>query len=75
MMVRWLHVGALLWFIMDKVGYKPLLPPACAAVAVRYRDHWFYIDDRDRDSKATFALLLELSRLELGATRRPPPRC
>lgn len=41
-------------------------PPPCAAVAVRYRDHWFYIDDTDRDSKATFALLLEISRLELG---------
>ena len=42
-------------------------PPACASVAVRYRDVWFYIDDRDRDTKATFALLVELSRLELGA--------
>ena len=40
---------------------------ACASVAVRYRDVWFYIDDRDRDTKATFALLVELSRLELGA--------
>src|SRR5262249_7431079 len=40
-------------------------PPPCAYVAVCYRDHWFYIDEQDRDSKATFALLVELSRLEL----------
>lgn len=40
--------------------------PACAKTAIRYRGHWFYIDDRDRDTKATFALLIELSRLELG---------
>jgi hypothetical protein len=42
-------------------------PPACAAVAVGYRGYWFYIDDRDRDTKATFALIVEVSRLELGA--------
>ncbi|MFO0847685.1 MAG: hypothetical protein U0871_03855 [Gemmataceae bacterium] len=44
-------------------GHKP---PPCARVAVRYRGYWFYIDDRDRDTKATFALLLDLSRLELA---------
>lgn len=48
-------------------------PPACAAVAVRYRDHWFYIADADRDSKATFALLVEVSRLELGAKAGTAP--
>jgi len=42
-------------------------PPPCASVFVCYRDHWFYIDERDRDTKATFALLVELSRLELGS--------
>lgn len=40
-------------------------PPACAHVAVCYRGYWFYIDERDRDTKATFALLVELSRLQL----------
>jgi hypothetical protein len=40
-------------------------PPPCAYVAVCYRGCWFYIDERDRDTKATFALLVELSRLEL----------
>jgi hypothetical protein len=31
--------------------------PACASVAVEYRDSWFYIDSRDHDSKSTFFLL------------------
>ena len=31
--------------------------PACASVAVQYRDTWFYIDSRDQDSKAKFFLL------------------
>lgn len=48
-------------------------PPPCAAVAVRYNDYWFYIDERDRDSKATFCLLLEVSRLELNATESRGP--
>jgi hypothetical protein len=39
--------------------------PPYAHVAIRYHDYWFYIDERDRDSKATFALIVELSRLEL----------
>jgi len=40
--------------------------PHCAAVAVRYRDYWFYIDDRDHDSKATFTLLMQLFELQAG---------
>jgi hypothetical protein len=42
-------------------GHKP---PPCAFVAVRYRGYWYYIDDRDLASKATFLLMLELSRLD-----------
>jgi hypothetical protein len=45
---------------------KGCWPPANAFVAVRYRDWWFYIDDRDEVSKATFALVLQLSRLDFG---------
>ena len=41
-------------------------PPATAHVAVQYKGYWFYIDESDRDSKSTFSLLMELSRLELG---------
>jgi hypothetical protein len=39
--------------------------PAAAHVAVPYKGYWFYIDQADRDTKATFSLLMELSRLEL----------
>lgn len=41
--------------------------PREAAVAVKYRDHWFYIDEADLDSKSTFNLLLELFNLEIRA--------
>jgi hypothetical protein len=48
-------------------------PPACAHVAVRHKGYWFYIDERDRDTKATFALLLELSRLQLSTEKGGAP--
>jgi hypothetical protein len=44
-------------------------PPPCAHVAVCYKGYWFYIDERDRDTKATFALLVELSRLQLATDK------
>jgi hypothetical protein len=31
-----------------------------------YLDYWYYIDERDHDSRATFALVLHMSRLEVG---------
>ena len=48
-------------------GHKP---PASAYIAVKYRGWWYYIDDHDAQSKATFALILQLSQLDLR--RRPP---
>ena len=48
-------------------GHKP---PPTAFVAIKYRDYWYYIDDRDQPSKATFTLMLALSRLDFG--RQPP---
>jgi hypothetical protein len=42
--------------------------PKCAAVAIQYRGYWFYIDDRDHDSKATFTLLLGMFELQAGGT-------
>ena len=39
--------------------------PPRAHVAVPYKGHWFYIDQTDHDTKATFSLLMELARLEL----------
>lgn len=38
--------------------------PACASVAIWHRDRWFYIDDRDHDTKATLLLMLQLRRLD-----------
>jgi hypothetical protein len=40
--------------------------PEHALVAVKYRDYWFYIDDRDNDTKATFTLMMELVRLDVS---------
>jgi hypothetical protein len=49
-----------------KGGHKP---PPSAYVAVQYRGYWYYIDDRDQESKATFALMLRLSRLDFAHQR------
>jgi len=38
--------------------------PEYAYVAVWYRNHWYYIDDRDQQSKATMLLMLQLRRLD-----------
>lgn len=43
------------------------LPPRNTAVSVKHRGHWFYVDDSDISSKATFNLLLELFNLEIRA--------
>jgi hypothetical protein len=66
----WHQVTAGLFRVECAAGKKP---PACAHVAVCYKGYWFYIDERDRDTKATFALLVELSRLELGTTAGSAP--
>jgi hypothetical protein len=47
--------------------------PEEAYVAVFYEGYWYYIDKRDRDTKATFALLLEVSRLELQSSESNAP--
>ncbi len=44
--------------------------PAGAYVAVKYRDYWFYIDDRDHASKMAFNLMVPLMKLELGTTSK-----
>jgi hypothetical protein len=41
-------------------------PPPTAYTAVKYRGYWYYIDDRDQVSKATFALVLQLARVDFG---------
>jgi hypothetical protein len=40
--------------------------PPHAAVAIPYLDYWYYIDERDHESRATFALVLHMSRIEVG---------
>lgn len=40
--------------------------PAEAAVAVRYRGTWFYIDDSDLESKSTFSMLSQIFALQAG---------
>jgi len=42
------------------------MAPRHAAVAIRYRGHWFYIDQTDLSSKSTFALLGQLFALQAG---------
>ncbi|HWE37655.1 MAG TPA: hypothetical protein VG406_13900 [Isosphaeraceae bacterium] len=60
-------ITAGLFTVHARPGHRP--PPE-AFVAVKYRDYWYYIDDRDATSKATFALVLQLQRLDFG--RQPP---
>lgn len=52
---------------------KQFRRPECASVAVKYRDFWYYIDDRDADTKATFSLLLTMTRINLIGTKKSGP--
>jgi hypothetical protein len=47
--------------------------PGDAFVAVRYRDYWFYIDDRDFKSKRTFTFLMVLFSLTETGGREALP--
>jgi len=49
------------------------LAPADAFVSVNYRNHWYWIEDRDRQSKAVFNFLMILFSLtETGTTQATP---
>jgi len=52
-----------LFLVHTSKGHKP---PPSAYTAVKYRGYWYYIDDRDQASKATFALVLQLARVDFG---------
>jgi hypothetical protein len=43
--------------------------------AVCYPDRWFYVEESAHQTRATFALLMHLSRLDLaaGSALAPPP--
>jgi hypothetical protein len=48
-------------------------PPSDAYAAVRYRDHWFWIDDRDVYSKRAFMFLMMFSSIaETGVAPQAP---
>ncbi|MCH8854199.1 MAG: hypothetical protein IID41_16345, partial [Planctomycetes bacterium] len=47
--------------------------PARAAVAVKYRGAWFYIDDAELSSKSTFSLLSQLFALKAGDAKTVIP--
>ncbi|HKJ16839.1 MAG TPA: hypothetical protein VJ984_05795 [Xanthomonadales bacterium] len=47
--------------------------PDYAAVAVRYRGSWFYIDDSDMHTKNTFRLLSMVGSILAGKTEQDPP--
>jgi len=47
--------------------------PKDAHVAVQYRDGWFYIDDRDHESKAAFNFLMLLFSLTETGTAQAAP--
>ncbi|MND03635.1 hypothetical protein D3C83_235560 [compost metagenome] len=54
--------------------------PPDAYVAVRYRDRWFWVDDRDHQSKAMFTSVLfllsltETEKAQAGPTLTIPAR-
>lgn len=47
--------------------------PKNAAVAVRYRGAWFYIEDSDLDSKSTFNLLGDIFAMQAGEIKTTAP--
>ena len=47
--------------------------PEDAAVAVNYRNVWFYVDDADLDTKCTFDMLTQLTALQAGDIRSATP--
>jgi len=47
--------------------------PSEAAMAVYYRDSWFYIDDSDLQSKSTFSLLAQIFSLQSGNAKDMGP--
>ena len=47
--------------------------PSDAYAAVKYRDQWFWIDDRDSKSKNSLSCLMFMFSLTEGATSQPAP--
>lgn len=61
-------------------GFKPLIrvyssveKPSDPLVTIRYRDHWFWIDDRDLPSKGVFSFLMFLFTLTESGSGQVSP--
>jgi hypothetical protein len=56
--------------------YSSCYEPECAAVKICYGGYWFYIDDRDLNSKSTFMLLSKLFNFQsdTGCCNSPAPQ-
>lgn len=67
---NWSKITSGLFTVFHQAGSER---PAHARVAIPYRGYWFYIDEGDQDTKSTFSLLVELSRLELNTKAGPGP--
>jgi hypothetical protein len=66
----WQQVTKGLFRVRSKGGDER---PPDAHVAIPYKGYWFYIDETDQDTKATFSLLMELARLELAGKSGASP--
>ena len=65
----WNEVTGRILSIKSKSG----LPPSDCYVKICYRDHWFYIEDGDLNSKSTFNLLMQLYNLQSGDNKGSAP--
>lgn len=53
--------------------YSQKEPPADPFIAVKYRDHWFYIDRTDTTSKRAFSTLLVIYQIQAPSTGTQAP--
>ena len=61
-------------FLADQFQIKTSkTDPGHAFVKIQYRDHWFWIEDSDLESKTTFSLILFLVSLQSAASEGVTP--